>query len=379
MGTKLLFLLLALAVQEKPSEIRLLVRADDMGVALGVNEACIRSCKDGIARSVEVIVPGPWFLDAVQRLQANPDIDVGVHLCLTSEWERVKWKPLTASPSLADKEGYFFPMTRQRKDFPPGTGLFDQNPRPEEIERELRTQIETLKRHVPRLSHASAHMGAATATPEARAITEKLCKEFGLRLEAKGTRPVRSWSGSQKSGEQKEADLAAALEKLEPGTWLIVEHPGVDTEEMRAMGHQGYENVAADRAGVTRAFTSERVKEVIKVRGVKLISHLDLPTESDSGYSFSAKLGPVLQAGSFTGKALITTDVNPQWMVEFEVLKTIHGTPPAAPGGRVTYVIHSPARTLGNDPPAGAEFIVSGELIPEKDGSGRHRITVRRP
>src|SRR5215471_18481993 len=113
MRTALLaFLLLA---QDK-GEIRLLVRADDMGVALGVNEACIRSVKEGIARSVEVIVPGPWFLDAVRRLQ--------------------------------------------------------------EIERELRAQIELLKRHVPRLSHASAHMGAATATPEARAITEKLCREF---------------------------------------------------------------------------------------------------------------------------------------------------------------------------------------------------------
>jgi predicted glycoside hydrolase/deacetylase ChbG (UPF0249 family) len=272
-------LILLLTLQDKPAEIRLLVRADDMGVALGVNEACIRSVKDGIARSVEVIVPGPWFLDAVKRLQENPEIDVGIHLCLTSEWERVKWRPISASPSLADKDGYFYPMTRQRKDFPPGTGLFDAAPKPEDIERELRAQIETLKRHIPRLSHASAHMGAATGTPEAKAITEKLCKEFGLRLEAKGLKGVRGWSGSQKSPEQKEIDLAAAIEKLEPGTYLIVEHPGLDTDEMRAMGHKGYENVAADRAGVTRAFTSEKVKQAVKARGVVLISHRELPAE----------------------------------------------------------------------------------------------------
>jgi predicted glycoside hydrolase/deacetylase ChbG (UPF0249 family) len=263
-------LILAFALQDESKEIRLLVRADDMGVALGVNEACIRASKDGIARSVEVIVPGPWFLDAARRLQANPGIDVGIHLCLTSEWERVKWRPLSASPSLADKDGYFHPTTRQ---------FIDAKPSPEEIERELRAQIETLKRHVPRLSHASAHMGAATSTPEVRAITEKLCKEFGLRLEAKGAKAVRNWSGSQKTAEQKEADLAAAIGKLEPGTWLIIEHPGVDSDEMRAMGHKGYENVAADRAGVTHAFTSERVKEAIKARGVTLISHLDLPPE----------------------------------------------------------------------------------------------------
>src|SRR5262249_5475614 len=75
-------------------EIRVLVRADDMGVAQAVNEACIQSHKEGIVKSVEVIVPGPWFLDAVRLLKENPDLDVGVHLALTSEWERVKWRPL---------------------------------------------------------------------------------------------------------------------------------------------------------------------------------------------------------------------------------------------------------------------------------------------
>jgi hypothetical protein len=119
-------------------------------------------------------------------------------------------------------------------------------------------------------------MGAAVMTPESRAITERLCKEFGLRLEAKGTKPVRDWSGSKRTPDEKEAALAEAISKLEPGTWLIIEHPGVDTEEMRAMGHKGYENVAADRAGVTRAFTSDKVKAAVQARGVKLISHKDL-------------------------------------------------------------------------------------------------------
>src|SRR5882672_6702073 len=218
---QLLWLLAPLLCVQDKGEIRLLVRADDMGVALGVNEACIRSVKEGIARSVEVIVPGPWFLDAVRRLQENPEIDVGIHLCLTSEWERVKWRPLSGPSSLTDKDGYFYPMTRQRKDFPPDTGLFDMKPKAEDIEREFRLQIETLKKHIPRISHASAHMGAATGTPE-----------------AKGSKGVRTWAGSQKTPEEKEAGLVAAIEKLEPGTWLIVEHPGMDTEEMRARSEE---------------------------------------------------------------------------------------------------------------------------------------------
>jgi hypothetical protein len=42
---------------------------------------------------------------------------------------------------------------------------------------------------------------------------------------------------------------------------------------MRSIGHKGYENVAADRAGVTHAFTSARVKEVILRRKIALISY----------------------------------------------------------------------------------------------------------
>jgi hypothetical protein len=257
------------------TEIRLLVRVDDMGVAHGVNEACIRTFREGVARSVEVIVPGPWFLEAARMLKENPGFDVGIHLCLTSEWENVKWRPLTRAPSLADRDGYFFPMTRQRRDFPPETGFLDAKPRIEEVEAELRAQIEAARKHLPNLTHMSAHMGAATATPELRAITQKLAEEYKLPLEARGARGLRPWSGKP-GAEEKEKALVEALEKLGPGTWIFVEHPGTDTPEMRAMGHKGYEDVASDREGVTRALTSEKVKAVVKARGIRLISYADL-------------------------------------------------------------------------------------------------------
>lgn len=268
----LIWILLALPQEE----IKLLVRADDMGAAQAVNEGCLKSAVDGIVRSVEVIVPGPWYRQAVRMLKDKPDIDVGIHLCLTSEWEEVKWGPLTRAPSLVDAGGHFFPMTRQRKDFPPNTGFLDAGPKAEEVERELRAQIETIKRDLPRLSHMSAHMGAAGATPELKEIVRKLGVEYGLRSEAQNLKPVRGWSGAQKSGEEKEAALADVLGKLEAGTWIIVEHPATDTPESRSLGHLGYMNVAEDRAGVLRAFTSPKVKEAVKARGIKLISYADL-------------------------------------------------------------------------------------------------------
>jgi chitin disaccharide deacetylase len=260
-----------------PGEIALLVRADDMGAAQAVNQACIKTYKDGIVKSVEVIVPGPWFLDAVRLLKENPDLDVGVHLALTSEWERVKWGPLTKAPGLVDGDGYFRPMTRQRPDFPPDTGFLDAKPKLEEVERELRAQIELALRHLgKRVSHVSSHMFAARANPELQALTERLAQEYGLRLEDAGVKFAGGFGNSSFSAEQREKALVELLEKLQPGQWLLLEHPAFDTPEMRSIGHKGYENVAADRAAVTQAFTSARVKEVIARRRIRLLSYADL-------------------------------------------------------------------------------------------------------
>ena len=97
--------------------IRLIVRGDDIGSSHAANEACIRCYRDGIVRSVEVMVCAPWFNEAAKLLRDNPRLDVGVHLTLTSEWENCKWGPLTEAPSLVDAQGHFYPMTRQRRRF----------------------------------------------------------------------------------------------------------------------------------------------------------------------------------------------------------------------------------------------------------------------
>ena len=101
------------AAQDK--EIRLILRADDMGSCHAANEACIQCFRKGIVQSVEVMVPGPWYAEAVRMLKDNPGLDVGVHLTLTSEWQFYKWGPVTHAPSLVDRHGHFYPATSQRQ------------------------------------------------------------------------------------------------------------------------------------------------------------------------------------------------------------------------------------------------------------------------
>ena len=85
-----------------------------------------------------------------------------------------------------------------------------------------------------------------------------------------------SFGNNTTTPEQREKNLIELIDKLQPGQWLLVEHPAFDVPEMRAIGHKGYENVAEDRAGVLQAFISGKVKEVVARRKVRLISYADL-------------------------------------------------------------------------------------------------------
>ena len=139
------------------SPARLIVRADDMGITHSTNLACVDVYTNGIARSVEVMVPTPWYTEAVKLLQTHPAYDAGIHLVLTSEWSALKWRPLTNAKSLTDSNGYFYPtIWKGSPDFP---SLHDNKPDFAEAEKELRAQIEMAKKHIPRLSHISTHMG----------------------------------------------------------------------------------------------------------------------------------------------------------------------------------------------------------------------------
>ena len=222
------------------------------------------------------MVPAPWFNEAAKMLRENPQIDVGVHLTLTSEWENIKWGPLTDAPSLVDKQGHFYPMTSQRSDFPPRTGFLEADPKLDEVERELRAQIQLALDKLPHVTHLSCHMGTASCTPPLRALVEKLSAEYHLPLHVEGAKSPGNFGGSQVAPQQKVENLVQLLENLQPGLWLIVEHPGAETPEMRTIGHKGYENVAADREGVSQAFTSAAVKEVIRRRGIQLLSYGDV-------------------------------------------------------------------------------------------------------
>jgi predicted glycoside hydrolase/deacetylase ChbG (UPF0249 family) len=270
--------ILAQAVPAGSNAITLLVRADDIGSSHAANLACIESFRNGIARSVEVMVPCSWFPEAVRLLRENSGLDVGVHLTLTSEWENMKWGPMTCSPSLADSNGYFFPMVWRNKDFPPRASIQEAQWKLYDIERELRAQIEMAKRLIPQVSHLSSHMGFTGLDPAIQGIYSKLEKEYGLQIESPVEPKWFNGFGKAKTLEDKITNFVDALDNMKPGLYIHVEHPGMDTPEMQAIGHKGYYTVAEERDAVTKVFTSELVKETVQKKGIRLIGYNDLRT-----------------------------------------------------------------------------------------------------
>ena len=259
-------------------DISLLIRADDIGSFHAANVACIESYQNGIARSVELMAPCAWFPEAVKMLKENPGYDVGIHLTLTSEWSTVKWRPLTHCPSLVDKDGYFFPMVWKNDNFPPNSSISEANWKIEEVEQELRAQIELSMKYVPQILHLSNHMGFTGLDPKLKALVEKLAKEYKLSTETNNLKYFSGW-GRDAIPEERIDKFCENLEKLTPGKYLFVEHPAKDSEEMKTVGHKGYENVGLDREWVTRVFTSEKVKQTIQKKGINLISYGDLKGE----------------------------------------------------------------------------------------------------
>ena len=260
-------------------KIRLLVRADDAGSSWSSNMGCLKACADGIVRSVEVMMPCAWVSHAARLFNDRPEIDVGIHLTLTSEWDAVRWRPLTDARSLVDEDGYFRPllMPRPGDDRP---SLRESDWSVDDIARELRAQIERGVAAFDNASHVSAHMAPHFSAFDQRVgeIVAELCREFQL-IDVPPGHGLARFEGYPKhprSAERREAAFIEQLGTLKAGTYMFVDHPAVESAELRATGHKGYEDVLEDRTTCLSVLVSEGVKAAVSSNGIELIGYRDL-------------------------------------------------------------------------------------------------------
>ncbi len=274
------FLLGAVASGAEP--IRLMVRGDDFGYTHASNEALQQALRKGVMTSASILTPAPWFNETAAILREHPELSAGVHLTITSEWNRLRWRPLSgaaAVPSLAAPDGAFWGFGYggpRPQDWPAdGAPWATHDPNPSEVEREFRAQIERAKRAGLRIDYIDCHMGMA-CREDLLPITRKLAKEYCLGISGQfGEKRFAPEYGDRKPATVKAA-LLAAIDKLEPGLSLYVGHPAVDSPELRAVDTNSGESWALQRSSVLAAWTDPDVKRAIERRGIELVSIRDL-------------------------------------------------------------------------------------------------------
>lgn len=251
----------------------LLVRADDGGMSHSVNTALERLMQAGTPLSVSVMFACPWYQETAEILKRHPEVAVGVHLTLNSEWKNYRWGPVSgrsAVPTLVDEEGYFFPTSE---------ALHQHHPDIREVERELRAQIERARRTGLKIDYVDYHMGTVSRYPEFRDVAERLAHEYGLGMsqyfgETRGN-PQYEAAPSEKTD-----SLVALVNRLRPGVNLVVTHVGIDNDELGALLDMntdgGLAEMSKNRQGELDAVTSARFRDAVRARAVRLITYRQL-------------------------------------------------------------------------------------------------------
>ena len=127
---------------------------DDIGMCHGANRGFLALAERGFVTCGSIMAPCPWFREIADAAAANPSLDLGVHLTLTSEWEHYRWAPISTvsrASGLIDDDGYFWCDVASLR----------AHLVPEAAETELRAQIDRARLAGIDPTHIDAHMAAA--------------------------------------------------------------------------------------------------------------------------------------------------------------------------------------------------------------------------
>ena len=263
-----------IAAQGSTPEV--LLRLDDVGMNHSVNMAIERVAATKMPFSVSVLFACPWYQEAVEILKKNPQVAVGVHLALNSEWRNYRWGPVLGKggvPSLVDSVGYFQSS---------GEGFLASHYDLGEVERELTAQVERALASGLKISYVDAHMGTALATPQLREVTERVAKKYGLGISTYFGEDYFTLWGEPVAA--KKSVLLAHLAKAKRDTFNLIEvHVAERTPEMEVIFDMNAPEQNAAGAGVVdhrsaelATMLSPELAELVRTGKIRLVTYRDV-------------------------------------------------------------------------------------------------------
>lgn len=255
----------------------LIIHADDLGVAHSENAASIKAIENGSVNSASVMMPTPWVLEVANYAKAHPDThDFGLHLVLSSEWKHYKWGPVSSIdkvPTLINEHGYFHKGCRSEVSI-------------NEVEAELRAQIDRAYAMGLVPTHLDSHMGCLMQTQEliesylkmgqeynipvmvSKAFPEELLKKYEVKVVLEDILTIMPEAYEKGTV----AYYNNAIKNLKPGISTFLIHTAYDDEELKAMtiDHPDWGN--AWRQKDYDYFTSEACAKLLKEENIQLVT-----------------------------------------------------------------------------------------------------------
>ncbi len=137
------------------------------------NRATIKALEVGAISSASIMVPCSWLLEAVEWAKKHPNADLGLHLTLTSEWGVYRWRPVAPADKvkgLIDPKGYMWSSVEQ----------VVRNATPQEVETEIRAQIEMALNLGLKPTHLDSHMGTLYSDARFFEVFLKVAVEYKI-------------------------------------------------------------------------------------------------------------------------------------------------------------------------------------------------------
>ena len=260
---------------------QLILRGDDLGVTHAANEGFRRYAEKGVMSAWSIMAPCPWFSEAVELAKEFPNVDVGMHLTLMSEWRGYRWGPVLGAacvPSLVDKNGYFPTNPLQ---------LLAGKPVREEVEAELRGQIErVLNAGLNLLYIDNSHGNICHMLPMVNEVANRLIEEYKLQASPfvfDPTLEIISASASTVEAKKEAYFRWLKTPQVIPGYRFVVVHPMLDHPEARAlrlppeMDVPFLQEIIFHNIADTQALATDEFAQTLKDLDYEIIHYHDMP------------------------------------------------------------------------------------------------------